>query len=136
MKLKSYLVSLFRPNFKSTFGVHNPSLLRHLFQLRLGLSQLRAHKKRHNFADTLTDSCLCKKGVEVTHHFLLVCPFFNVHRKTLKANVTLTLDDNNLTGEQLSVNLLLYGHKLLPSAENGKIIAHALDSKSHYFFLK
>ena len=70
LKLRSHLISLFRPNSKSTFGVYNPSLLRYLFQLRLGLSKLRAHKKRHNFADTLTDSCLCKKGVEDTHHFI------------------------------------------------------------------
>ena len=35
MSLKSHLISLFRPNFKSTFDTHNrPSLLRHLFQLR------------------------------------------------------------------------------------------------------
>ena len=52
LKLRSHLISLFRPNSKSTFGVYNPSLLRYLFQLRLGLSKLRAHKKRHNFAET------------------------------------------------------------------------------------
>ena len=29
--------------------------------------------------------------------------------------------------QMFSVDLLLYGHKLLPSAENGKIISHVLD---------
>ena len=127
LKLKSYLISLFRPAFKSTFNIHNPSLLRYLFQLRLGLSQLRAHKKRHNFKDTFTDSCLCKKGVEDTHHFLFVCPFYSAHRKILKENVDVILQENNLTSEEFSVDLLLYGHKSLPSNENCKIIGHVLE---------
>ena len=33
-------------------GIHDPSGLRYLFQLRVGLSPLRYHKKRHNFIDT------------------------------------------------------------------------------------
>ena len=127
LELKSHLISLFRPTFRSTFNVHNPSLLRYLFQLRVGLSKLRAHKKRHNFADTLTDICLCKKGVEDTHHFLLVCPFYNTHRIILKSNIDEILNKNDQNIEIYSVDLLLYGHKLLPSAENGKIISYVLD---------
>ena len=127
LELKSHLISLFRPTFRSTFNVHNPSLLRYLFQLRVGLSKLRAHKKRHNFADTLTDICLCKKGVEDTHHFLLVCPFYNTHRIILKSNIDEILNKNDQNIESYSVDLLLYGHKLLPSAENGKIISYVLD---------
>ena len=76
---------------------------------------LKLKSKRHNFVDTLSDSCLCKKGIKDTHHFFLVSPFFNAHRKTSKTNVAKILDEKNIAGEQLSVNLLLYGHKLLPS---------------------
>ena len=54
---------------------------RHLFQLRVGLSHLRYHKKCHNFADTPSDICLCMRGVEDTSHFLLFCPLFITHRE-------------------------------------------------------
>ena len=126
--LKSHLISLFRPKPKSIFDVHNPLLLKYLFQLRVGLSQLRAHKRRHNFADTFTDLCLCKRGVEDTHHFLLVCPFYNTQRMILKSNVEAILNEKNLNVvENLSVDLCLYGHDLLPPADNGKIISHVLE---------
>ena len=127
LKLKSHLISLFRPKFKSTFDIHNPSLLRYLFQLPVGLSKLRAHKKRHNFAYTPTDSCLCKKGIEDTHHFLLVCPFYNSHRKILISNVDAILSENNQRTANYSADLFLYGHDLLPLAENAKIVNHVLE---------
>ena len=41
-KLKEYLISLFRPNIKSTFDIHDPTGLRYIFQLRLKLSALRS----------------------------------------------------------------------------------------------
>ena len=127
LSMKSHLISLFRPNFKSTFDIHNPSLLRYLFQLRVGLSKLRAHKKRHNFADTTSDICLCKKGIENTHHYLLVCPFYNAHRKILTSNIDEILHNNNQNVETYSVNLLLYGHDSLPSSENKKISCNVLE---------
>ena len=69
--LKNHIISLIRPQMKYTFKVYNPSLLMYLFQLRVGLSRLR-----HNFADTPSDLCLSKLGVEDTHHYLLKCPFY------------------------------------------------------------
>ena len=73
--LRAHLISLFRPLPKAVCGIHDPVSLRHLFQLRVGLSKLRYHKKRHNFADTPSDHCLCKMGIEDSGHFFLVCPF-------------------------------------------------------------
>ena len=63
--LKRHLISLYRPDAKPIFDIHNPHL-RFIFQLRVGLSHLRHHKKRHKFADTPSDKCLCKNGVEDT----------------------------------------------------------------------
>ena len=81
--LKKHLISLYRPAMRSTFNIHNPQL-RYIFQLRVGLSHLRSHKKRHRFADTPSDKCLCKNGVEDTYHFLIKCPFYTLHRDALK----------------------------------------------------
>ena len=45
LTLKKHLLSLFRPNAKSIFNIHDPIGTKILFQLRLGLSKLRHHKK-------------------------------------------------------------------------------------------
>ena len=120
--LKKHIISLIRPPPKDTFAVFNPPLLRYLFQLRVGLSRLRSHKKRHNFADTPSDLCLCKNGVEDTHHYLFNCPFFASHRKALLSTV---VRDKNLNVN--SVDLLLYGDPSLSTAENQTIICATLD---------
>ena len=41
---KRHFLSLVRPEKRSIFGIHDPSGLRILFQLRVGLSTLRYHK--------------------------------------------------------------------------------------------
>ena len=123
--LKKHIISLIRPPPKDTFAVFNPPLLRYLFQLRVGLSRLRSHKKRHNFADTPSDLCLCKNGVEDTHHYLFNCPFFASHRKALLSTVENVVRDKNL--KLNSVDLLLYGDPSLSTAENQTIICATLD---------
>ena len=118
-------MSLFRPKKRDIFGVHDPAGLRCLFQLRVGLSPLRSHKKRHNFADT-PENCLCDEGIEDTHHFLLFCPLYTTQRTTLIASVNEILLMNNLPVFENSIHLLLYGHDSLKSAENRKIILATL----------
>ena len=49
---KKYMFNCHRPKGKAVFGIHDPMCLRYLFQLRLGLSSLRSHKRRYGFADT------------------------------------------------------------------------------------
>ena len=126
-KLKSHLISLYRPKAKSIFDTYNPSLLRHLFQLRLGLSQLRYHKKRHGFKDTVTDRCICKLGIEDSHHFFLVCPFYATHREVLTSEIEKILNEKEINEFNFSVNLFLYGHPSLDSKDNTKVIALTLD---------
>ena len=117
LQLKNHLISLFRPQSCSIFGIHDPTSLRHLFQLRVGLSKLREHKKRHNFSDTPSDLCLCKSGIENTDHFLLQCTFYNSIRAKLRTNVLSILSRNKLSFD-LSSNLLLYGHETLSYEDN------------------
>ena len=45
--------------------------------LRLGLSQLREHKFRHDFEGTLNPLCSCSIEAETTLHFFQRCQFFN-----------------------------------------------------------
>ena len=82
--LKSHLLSLVRPKFKSTFGIHDALGLRYLFQLRVNLSPLRSHKRRHNFSDTTSETCECNLGIEDIRHFLFECKFCAIQRVTLQ----------------------------------------------------
>lgn len=52
--LKKYMISGHRPGGKSVFDIHYPMGLRHLFQLRLGLSSLGSDKDRYGFVGTPT----------------------------------------------------------------------------------
>ena len=48
---KSNTLKLIRPERKNVFNIHDPKGMKRLFQLRVGLSPLRDHKKRYNFKD-------------------------------------------------------------------------------------
>ena len=100
--------------------------LRNLFQLRVGLSKLRHHKKRHNFLDTPSDHCLCKTGIEDCDHFFLVCPFYNSIRTVLqtKVNGILLKNDINLV---LTTDVFLYGHKPLSTKDNHDLLLATLE---------
>ena len=108
--LKSRILSLIRPEKKSTFNIHDPLGLRYLFYLRVGLSPLRSHKNRHGFLDTPLGDCLCKRGIEDTNHFLFSCSLYSTQRATLTTSVTAILQKYNLETLANQSHLYLYGH--------------------------
>ena len=120
--LQKHLLSFFRPKSKSIFGLHDPEGLRYLFQLRVGLSFLRYHKKQHGFLDTPSDVCLCKQGIEDTSHFILSCPFYAAHRAALVSDVNdiLLKNDQSLNGNLFE--LYLYGHPEINDSDNREIL--------------
>ena len=120
--LKGHINSLICPKAKSTFSVHDPLGLRHLFQLRVDLSPLRSHKKCHNFIDTPSDICLCGHDIEDTNHFLFSCPFYTIPRATLVRSVIEILQKYNLNHLGNQAQLYLYGHSNISDADNRNII--------------
>ena len=108
--------------------MHDPNEIRHLYQLRVGLSSLREHKKRHNFIDTPNDECSCGTGKETTEHFLLKCPLFTDHRQTLLSMVIpkINLNENTLTDESIA-QILLYGNERLTPGDNNFILRATMD---------
>ena len=120
--LKDHILSLIRPKKKKIFGIHNPLGLRYLFQLRVGLSFLRYHKKCHNFIDTPSDIYLCNHGIEDTNHFLFLCPFFALQMATLASSVIQILQKYNLNRLGNQSHLYLYGHPTINLADNRNII--------------
>ena len=91
-KFKETILKDIKPEPKSIFNLHDPGGIKFIYQLRVGLSQLREHKNRHNFLDTPCGLCSCGTGTESTEHFLLKCPFFAAPRKKLFETIDLLIE--------------------------------------------
>ena len=122
---KTTLLGMIVPREKSVFNIHSDDL-RFLYQLRVGLSPLRAHKFRHKFLDTPSDICACRSGTESTIHFLTCCPIFNAHRERMMELVQPIVGQLNVDDSDLS-KILLYGIKELSQAQNQEILKATLN---------
>ena len=103
--------------------------MKYIFQLRVGLSALRAHKYAHNFRDTPSYTCSCGRGSETTTHFLLKCPYFTTQRSILISKLTSTLQDTlDLTraDDDTIVKYLLYGNESMSDEKNASIIMETI----------
>ena len=88
--LKSFklgILALVRPPPKKIFDIQDPIGTKWLFQLRVGLSPLHAHKKNHNFSDTPCEKCDVCKRTENLKHFFLHCIRLTGTRGTLKFSI-------------------------------------------------
>ena len=122
-EFKSNILSKIRPPKKSVFNIHDPVGIKRLFQLRVGLSPLNDHKKRHNFNDTPSDMCHCEIRPETTDHFFLTCDLYIEERRELFEVVNPIIESSNLLMDEniKLVNLLLYGHEKLRERDNYKV---------------
>ena len=122
---KTKLLSIIRPHAKPIFGIHDPTGLSHLSQIRVGLSRLNFHKFKHNFRDTVNPMCPTNEGIEEAEHLLLPCPSFDVQRRHLLAGVSVLLrqfvEINSLPNDVLR-QILLYGDKILSNEMNKSIL--------------
>ena len=116
------ITSLIRPPKKSIFGIHDPKGIKFIFQLRLGLSPLKSHKKRHNFSDTPSDWCDCLSAPEDRSHFILHCTKFNSGRLKLLNDVNVILNIYNLSILANNFEVFLYGHHTFSTNNNRSII--------------
>ena len=120
------LLSIIQPTPKSIFKIHDPNGVKFLYQLRVGLSPLREHKKRHKFLDTPSDICCCRTGIETTEHFLLKCPMFSGHRANLLSKIS-PIINSKLQNEQPVTDsslakIILYGNEYFTHHENNSIL--------------
>ena len=86
--------------------------MKSIFQLRVGLSLLRSHKKRHN----------CKSAPENINHYLFHCNLFQVQRLKLINSVAVIVSSYNLIDEIHNEEIYLCGHRSLSCEGNRKII--------------
>ena len=104
------------------YGIHDPLGLKYLFQLRVGLSPLKCHKKKHNFIDTPNDWCECRSSPEDVSHFLFYCHLHALPRTDLCSTVSNVLAAKNLNHLINNDELYLYGHESLNLIDNKTIL--------------
>ena len=119
---KVNLSNLIRPMQKTLFGVHDTIGVKYLFQLRVGLSPLKFHKKHHNFADTLNDWCDCHCAIEDISHFLFFCTSYALPRMELVDSVMNILISKNFQHLSEDVDTFLYRNNMLSKNENKAIL--------------
>ena len=119
---KKNITAIIKPKPKSLYNIHDPVGLKYIFQLRVGLSPLKYHKKNHNFIDTPVERCDCGFSPENVSHFLFYCPLYAAPRLDLLNTVSTILRPNNLLHLIENTELYLYGHNSLNTAVNKIVI--------------
>ena len=112
-QFKCRILAGYRSTPKSIFGIHDPLGIKRLFQLRVGLSPLLEHKKKHNFLDTPSNICTTCKSPENTEHFFLHCARFTEARYTFLNTIHLLNRKFHLLVPEEKSLFLLYGDKSL-----------------------
>ena len=127
-KFKSNLISFIRPNKKTFYGIHDPLGIKLLFRLRVGLSELKSHKIKHNFQDTPSDVCDCGNEPENSLHFFIKCPLHDPSRINLVRSTRNILRANNLTdlSQAELVHVYMYGHPETNYNENCQVLKASL----------
>ncbi len=128
--LSSFKMRLFagyRSPPKSVYGINDPIGTRILFQLRLGLSPLFDHKKKHNFIDTPSNTCPNCNIPETLEHFLLFCTSFTSYRNKLIQDILLLHHDIHSLNPQDKTKFLLYGDTELSFATNISVLKVTLN---------
>ena len=77
LMFRKRMLNLIRPKCHDTYGIHDPTGLKLLTRLRLGLIHLNDHKFSHNFKDCINPLCSCIVSVENNIHFFLHCHYFS-----------------------------------------------------------
>ena len=105
----NYLLEEIRPKPSPLFNIHNPSEIKLLTRLRLGLSHLNEYKFNHNFNDCVNPFCTCSLEPASTPHFFLHCHHYNTIRSILFKDLN-SVDKNlfKLSDNELTL-ILLYG---------------------------
>ena len=80
---KNVILKFIRPSPDSVFECHNPQGIKFLTRHHLGLSNLREHKFKHSFQDSLNPLFNCGAEVESASHYLLHCPIYSNDRSSL-----------------------------------------------------
>ena len=110
-QFKSALLKAIRPLPRTYYNITDKSGIRRIAQLRVGLSDLRDHRKNHHFVNCPDATCACTQAHETTKHFFLECNRFNTQRNVLMTFLSSISPTIDVSDHQSLTEVLLYGSK-------------------------
>ena len=120
--IKKRILRFIRPLPNKVSNSHNPQGLKLFTRLRLGLSNLRYHKFKHNFLDTVNPLCSCGCDIKTTLHFFLYCLNFMECRNTLLSKIS-EINSDLITHNDLAlIETLLFGANSFSQYDNSRIV--------------
>ena len=81
------MLNLIIPKYNETYGIHNPTVLKLLTRMRLGLSHYNYNKFYQNFRDCINPLCPCSLSVQNNVHSFLHCHHFSLQRQNFHDSV-------------------------------------------------
>ena len=91
------------------------------------LSNLRYHRFKHGFLDSLSAICSCAFDIETNCHSFLHCPNFINERSLLLSNTSRLTKDKLPSCDTSVIKLFLYGDDLLDLVTNTLILNASVD---------
>ena len=118
------------PKPSPLYNIYNPSRIKLLTRLRLGLSHLNKNKFNHNFDDCVNPFCTCSLEPESTSHLFLHCHHYNIIKSILFKDIN-SVDKNlfKLSDKELTL-ILLYGSTQYSLMSNDILLNSSINSNT------
>ena len=125
-----------RPEKNKTYKILYKYGLKLLSCLRVGFSDLRAHRFDHNF-NCADPTCKCGLDEESTDHYLLRCPRFSFSRAALLRSVSGAVNPElfNLPLDHLS-KIIIFGSTVYNEISNKLIVEATIRLLKNSYSLK
>ena len=121
-QFRKSLLSFIKRTCSRLFSIHHPVGVKLLVRLRPGFSQLREHKFRHNFHDTLNPLCSCSPEPETTSQYLFCRHNFSSTRSALINDLNLIDPSISQFNETTLANIQIYDDSKNSISQNSKIL--------------
>ena len=119
---KKRILSFIRPLLNKVSNSHNPQGLKLLARLRLGPSNLRYHKFKHNFLGTINPLCSYGSDIETTLHFLLYFPIFMECKNTILSEISEITSELITRNDLALIETLLFGNNSFSQYDNSRTL--------------
>ena len=110
-----------KPKANSVYNCNSSKRLKFVTILSLDLSQLREHKYKHSFQDSMNPLFSCSLDVESTIDYFLHCRLFTTKRHTL-LNTISQIDNKFWDSSESDLIHLLFGDPSKDTETNAEIL--------------
>ena len=130
---KGRLLQFVKPFGNSVFTCHNPIEMKYLIRLSIRFNNLRCHKFKHGFLDTVNPLCSCSISTENTVYYFLHQPNFSTPQNAFLNEIATVKRSIIFQNEIKIIQFFLYGNPIYSVIVNNLIadagMKYILESK-------